>query len=357
MPDLTNFISDPPDGNLLLEGFEGPEKRLEVCFSLSNKNPLGMRKINKDEWQEMLNLVKCLIISQTSNDWTDSYVLSESSLFVYPNKIVLKTCGTTTLLKCLDKLKEYALRCHCKPQFVTFSRKNFNFPHKQPECHRNFETEVQILKRTFDGSAHILGPVFSKNQDHHFYYFADLRNSIKEAEFSSSISSSPPLCPFTPTLEILMSELSEETMQAFYRNEKFVDAKTTTKNVGLATVLPDMITDEVQFDPCGYSVNALSNRDGSYFTVHVTPESHCSFVSFETNSAMDIKKIVKDVIGMFRPRRFSILTSDAEAPRLDEVFEGIACRFVTAYEFEEGNQIAMYNFEQKKTTATFAATA
>jgi len=354
MPEFNPFNSDPPDG--ILEGFEGPEKRLEVTFSLTSKNPKGMRRINKDEWQTMLNLVKCVIISQTSNEWADSYVLSESSLFVYPNKILLKTCGTTTLLKCLDTLQEYADRCHCRIMFVTFSRKNFNFPHKQPECHRNFETEVQILKRTFpDGNAHILGPVFKKNQDHHLYYFADLRNSFKEEEISSTISSSPPLCPFTPTLEILMSELDKEAMQAFYRNDKYVDAKTTTKSFGLATVLPDMITDEVQFDPCGYSVNALSNRDGTYFTVHVTPEDHFSFVSFETNSSMDIKKVVKDVIAMFRPRRFSILTSDVEAPRLDEVLEGVACRFVTSYEFEEGNTIAMYNFEQKKSTASFAA--
>jgi len=351
------LYQQPP--NSILDGFEGPEKRLEIRFSVSKANPRGMRAINKDEWQEMCNLVKCLIISQTSNEWVDSYVLSESSLFVYSNLIMIKTCGTTTLLNCLDKLEEYANRCKCTITFVTFSRKNFNFPHKQPDCHSSFEKEVQLLSRKFkdNGSAHILGPVFGYG-DHHFYYYADLRDPANhEEDFKSDV----PLCPASPTLEILMSELDPMAMKAFYRNESFVDAKTTTKNVGLATVLPDMITDEVQFDPCGYSVNAISKRDGSYFTVHITPESHCSFVSFETNSRCNQMDVISDVLRMMKPGRFSILTA-APIQQLDTGIEGFVCRFKTHYEFNDDIEsklnpglITMYNYSSKRTLASLAA--
>jgi len=332
---MNPFAAYPPEPDPIQDGFEGPEKRLEVTFALSESLPFGLRSINKDEWQEMLNLVKCTIISSTSNKFLDSYVLSESSLFVYPSKIMLKTCGTTILLNCLDKLEEYAQRCGATMEFVIFSRKNFNFPHKQPFPHRTFETEFDLLKKKFDGCAQILGPVFGGG-DHHFYYFADLR--------SLPLPEGAPASPF-PTLEILMSELDVEAMSNFYRNENFVSSKATTKAVGLADILPNMTTDEHMFTPCGYSVNAISETDGSYFTVHVTPEPHCSFVSFETNAVCDIPQLIQEVIKLFRPGRFSVLTASPQLKKFDSNgLDGFMCKFKTQYDFEEGVSVYMFNY-------------
>ncbi len=64
------------------------------------------------ELEKMLRHVKCSIISSTCNGQLDAYVLSESSMFVSQRRFILKTCGTTTPLQCINDLlqlvKKYA---------------------------------------------------------------------------------------------------------------------------------------------------------------------------------------------------------------------------------------------------------
>ena len=98
--------------------FEGPEKLLELWLSPNltttpkpstpTGTPSGLRQIKAPEWQVMLNLVHCKILSSIHNEYCDSYLLSESSLFIFPQKLILKTCGTTTLLLAVEKILEMA---------------------------------------------------------------------------------------------------------------------------------------------------------------------------------------------------------------------------------------------------------
>ena len=70
-------------------------------------------------------------MSVTSNADFDAYVLSESSLFVFPTKLVLKTCGTTRLLDAVPLLLELAASLDMQPRRCKYSRASYLFPELQ----------------------------------------------------------------------------------------------------------------------------------------------------------------------------------------------------------------------------------
>ncbi len=51
----------------------------------------------------------------------------------------------------------------------------------------------------------------------------------------------------------------------------------------------------------------VCSGSGAYWTVHVTPEKHCSYVSFETSAPLKSHKaLVRALLVLFRPRRFTL---------------------------------------------------
>jgi hypothetical protein len=124
----------PPSSNTVLAApiFEGSEKRIEVDFRLGASAPAnGLRAISRDVLDELMTLARCCIVSSRSNDQMDAYVLSESSLFVYPTKWILKTCGTTRLLNSVPRLLEVARALGLEPRRCKYTRASFLFPDNQ----------------------------------------------------------------------------------------------------------------------------------------------------------------------------------------------------------------------------------
>lgn len=289
-PDLSGIVPE-------LFGFEGAEKKVEIEFKVDDNidsadRVMGLRLVPRSAWEDVLAIIKCQIMSVTKNKHFDSYVLSESSLFVYPAKVILKTCGTTILLQCLSPIIEIANQyCGMTPDFIWFARKNYQYPDKQLYPHTSFDDEVDHLNRHFsNGSAYIMGP---RNGEHWHLYVCDMKDRDHVGD--------------DQTLEIIMTDLDETVMKQFYQadNPSFLSAKETTKTSGIIDLLPGSITDEIQFEPCGYSVNGL--LDESYFTIHITPEPHCSFVSFETNVPKEnYTELISTVVNTFKPGKFTV---------------------------------------------------
>eukprot|EP00252_Welwitschia_mirabilis_P018203 TRINITY_DN40470_c0_g1_i1.p1 TRINITY_DN40470_c0_g1~~TRINITY_DN40470_c0_g1_i1.p1 ORF type:complete len:456 (+),score=85.95 TRINITY_DN40470_c0_g1_i1:705-2072(+) len=284
-------------------GFEGFEKRLDIEFFSASSNGfvqgIGLRALSRDRLDAILKAAECTIVSELSNEYFDSYVLSESSLFVYPHKIVLKTCGTTKLLLSIPLILSNADDLCLKVRNVKYTRGSFIFPSAQLYPHRNFAEEVSYLDGFFgnlgNGSeAYVMGDE-AKSYNWHVY--------TATADGPASENNVPSVL----TLEMCMTELDPRKAAVFFKNRSS-SAKEMTKNSGISGILPLSQICDFDFDPCGYSMNAIEGA--AFSTIHVTPEDGFSYASFEAMgydaSKCDMESLVARVLNCFMPKKFSI---------------------------------------------------
>jgi len=284
------------------EFFEGVEKLLEIWFLPGDQEDAGdLRSIPRSCLEELLKEAKCEIISTTKNSKIDAYLLSESSMFIAKRRFLLKTCGTTTPLDCLERLIYLVEKFTglSKIEDIFYSRKNYTKPELQHSPHKNFEQEVNRLDEVFkDGSAYCMGTM---NKDCWYIYTLNPMDHYIHGR---------PITEDDQTLEILMSDLDEKKMDIFYKkNSK--SAKEATKISGISDIVPEMKIDDFLFDPCGYSMNGVlengtaDSGSGEYVSIHITPELAYSYVSFETNMPKtDYMAMVKKVLDAFCPGKF-----------------------------------------------------
>jgi S-adenosylmethionine decarboxylase proenzyme len=202
---------------------------------------------------------------------------------------MIKTCGTTTLLKTIPKLLEWASQLGLEVEYVRFSRKNFVFPHLQVYPHTSWSEEVAYMEQYFQGNAYVVGPLTG---DHWYMYIADYSNQVRASAPSKD-----------RWIEIMMHKLSRDAASRFYKQEHVGDRD---KFPGVIDLVPGQITDEFNFTPCGYSMNGMA--DDTLSTIHVTPEAHCSYASFETNMIGDsaqYRKMFQSVAEIFKPEVFT----------------------------------------------------
>jgi S-adenosylmethionine decarboxylase len=122
----------------------------------------GLRQLSRTQLDSLCTLASCEIVNTRSCAAFDSYVLSESSMFVHPTKFVIKTCGTTTLLACVPALIAMAADVGLAPRAAKYSRASYKFPAVQPAPHQGFESEMATLETAFaptlgHGTAQVLG--------------------------------------------------------------------------------------------------------------------------------------------------------------------------------------------------------
>ncbi len=303
--------------------FEGPEKKLELVFKAEVGNLL---KKPYAFWNDLVSLVRAKILSSIESKTCKAFLLSESSLFVWKNRIILITCGTTRLIAAV----EYLVSTFGKDllEEVFYERKN----EYEPSLQKSSALDDMIcLKKILGGSTHRLG----RKDDHHVHIF---NNYFNENKSSTKVN----------TLELLMYGLQGE-FKNFFMNDPALQEKVLSS---LKEILFEFKFDSYFFKPEGFSFNALNGDQ--YATMHVTPQGFESYVSFELDQ-VDVKKaikIVEKLLYLYKPVSYDIILFSQEDESLDMDFEKYEVKQVSKLETESGYNILYSHFYDKQNIYT-----
>ncbi|MCP4160364.1 MAG: hypothetical protein GY760_09845 [Deltaproteobacteria bacterium] len=271
--------------------FEGPEKKLEI---LLNKKLPDLKDNSCKKWDRVVKKSHAKIISYISNGTLDAYLLSESSLFVWDDRILMITCGDTTLVDAIPDILE--IIGDAKP-VLFYECRNFNFPKLQPS---DFDKDIEKIKKHIDGSFCRLGP---SSSNHINVFSSEVSQTNQSAD---------------ETLQILMDDFDPSLLDKF-SNGNGNNVNNIITKTGIADIYDGMKLDAYLFSPHGFSINGILNK--SYFTIHVTPQSKFSYVSFETNFIEDnYTETIKKVVSIFKPEHFSVILTTNQNSTDDKMY-------------------------------------
>jgi len=262
-----------------------------------------------------------------------AYVLSESSLFVFERRLILKTCGTTTPLLVLDALAELMIDGKVTTsektqaslikslsrivEVLAFTHIDYRFPQRQKYPHRSFSEEVDFIQMRFPGAQEFQPSATLHGRFHLVMWGNDV-----------SLSSGYPL----DNLEIndaMMIGISEQSCERFAGDrpggDDFSDSpgcagdKNSLDSFGVSRSTPRSVfkellpkrgsqADEFWFSPCGYSCNAV--HGGQYLSTHISPEPESSYASVETSipfKHMSCQEFRDRIVETFQPTELHVL--------------------------------------------------
>lgn len=285
---------------------------------MNPKSP-SLRSWNSSQLEELLKEAHCQSLSHLSTNSCDAYLLSESSLFVWDHRLTMITCGQTHLINAAFRFLDF-----CSEEDILsfiYQRKNEYFPFRQQT---SFYEDIKKLDGRLKGKAFCFG----KQDGHHMFLFH------KDKAFS------PP--KHDMTLEVLMYHVGGKVKDVLKKGKDKKNLMTELLDFG--DLFKGFQTDDHHFDPHGYSLNAV--KDGTYYTIHITPEDMGSYISFETNVYMkDPEVLVRQVIDKFSPESFDVIIFSPEKTSSSlDLPKDMACQSRFFDELDCGYHLAFYSY-------------
>lgn len=259
--------------------YEGTEKRLEIITT-----EINLLQFPDSFWQKMVEQAGAFIISKIENMQLKAYLLSESSLFVWHNKLLLITCGNTHLVKAAQFFQKQVDKKII--QSLLFHRHQAHLPDLQKS---SFAQDTVLLKTHLQGETkHWRG-----NYRGDLFLFGETPTGAVK------------------TKQILMLHgLSGDfacLLQSGTAGEQLIES-----TLAVLQFFPGLQIDQFTFSPKGYSLNALAGEQ--YLTIHITPEKLSTYLSVESSlEAQVMQPFSEHLYALFRPQQ-SHLMSFIESP-------------------------------------------
>jgi S-adenosylmethionine decarboxylase len=308
------------------EGFDAVEKTVVLYYhpdAASGHVPPagGLTALPEERWTQLLDHARCKILSSLDHpagapaDQSGSlppplraYLLSESSLFVAPHSVTLKTCGTTTLLHALPHLVELAAGT-LGPGLavVRYTRGEYLFPVTQTGPHSSWAEEVGFLQGKLGGSIgssrRLRGTAAADAHSHFVSRILPVSGAGTVLGASTHAAVYPvPGAESDARLEIVLRGVPAARLEPFCnaaaapgasphldrlrerQPHRQPPAEIAAARRRFSDVFASTRVDEFDFAPCGYSGNGVT-AEGRWWTVHLSPDAFgADYVSFETDA-------------------------------------------------------------------------
>ena len=291
--------------------FEGSEKKFEIVVQDQTKS---LRSRGREFWESIVQVSGANILSEISNEHIVAYLLSESCLFVWDDRVLMITCGRTRLVESLlGVLERESVKC------LLYQRKN---EFRAKEQSSSFLEDVAQLRANVPGRAMRFGEIHG----HHNLLFHSTGDTHSDPE--------------DKTLEFLMYDISPASSDFLITRGQSVEE--INRFFDIDRIFEGYQVDAYNFQPCGYSLNAI--KDDLYYTIHITPEKAHSYASIETNDCDGQKNVIEAFFERLEPDSFDIMSFNMEYAPAAMSYE---CKSVFKEKLSIGYQVFFAHYFKK----------
>ena len=257
--------------------FEGSEKKAEIIIDATQISLIA--DLEENFWQALVQCCNAKILSTIENKDCKAFLLSESSLFVWHDRLLIITCGNTRLVHSVEYfIQQVGVS---KIQQITYQRKNEYFAHAQLS---SFGDDIALLGQYVKGQSFRFGEL----DGHHNYIFNQDTNFNFHQEDKS--------------YELIAYQICQKASDKL--TTLGLAANEIREFLQLDRLLAGYILDDFVFEPFGYSINAIKGMH--YLTIHITPQASSSYVSIQAN--INLIALAPDFLRILAPKSIDLLS-------------------------------------------------